>query len=129
MKMIRPILLTSLVAGLVACDSGTSPDATVINVRVRDDIGAPVNRTAVRISISQNGRLNATTRRDGTASIEVDDAGDYVVYVIPSEGYRAGLEPLTRTVTVAPNSKVTVDFIVQRTGVSTADPRPMEHGW
>ena len=117
-------MLTSLVAGLVACGSGTSPDATVIEVRVRDDIGAPVNRTAVRVSLSESARLDATTRRDGTADIEVGDAGDYLVYVIPSEGYRAGLEPLSRTVTVVPNSKVTVDFIVHRAGVSTAEPPP-----
>lgn len=121
-------MLTSLVGGLVACDSGTSPDSTVINVRVRDDIGAPVNRTAIRVSMSDEARLNATTRRDGTADIEVSDAGEYRVYVIPSAGYTAGQEPLSRVVTVSSNSKVTVDFVVQRAGVSTADPLPIERG-
>ena len=127
MKMIRHLMLT-LAAGVLACEGGTSPDATIINVRVRDDIGAPVTRTAVRVSVSDNGRLNATTRGDGTADIEVGNPGDYLVSVIPSEGYRAGLEPLSRTVTVAPGSKVTVDFVVIRAGVSTAEPRPIETG-
>ena len=127
--MNRHLMLTSLAAGLLACSSGTSPDGTIINVRVRDDTGAPVSRTAVRVSLSQQGRLNATTRRDGTADIEVGDAGEYVVFVIPSEGYRAGVEPLSRVVNVASNSRVTVDFVVYRAGVSTADPRPFEIPW
>ena len=122
-------MLTSLIAGVVACSSGTGPDGTIINVRVRDDIGDPVSRTAVRISLSEQPRLHATTRLDGTADIDVGNAGDYVVYVIPREGYKAGLDPLSRVVNVTSNSRVTVDFVLYRDGVSTGDPRPDETSW
>ena len=122
----RHFMLMSLVVAVAACDSGkgTGPDGTVITVRVVDDIGTPVNRMPVRVSQSESSLLDARTRDDGTASIEVTSPGDYRVYVVPRAGYLAGREPLSRTVTVAPNSTVNVEFVVQRDGVSTANPPP-----
>ena len=126
MRANRHFMLMSLVALVTACDSGkgTGPDGTIIAVRVLDDSGKPVSRMPIRVAQTESPLLDASTRSDGTASIEVMAPGVYRVYVVPRAGYLAGREPLSRTVTVAPNSTVTVDFVVQRDGVSTATPPP-----
>lgn len=125
MRANRHFMLMPLVAVVAACDAGkgAGPDGTIITVRVIDDSGTPVNRMPVRAQ-TESSLLDARTSSDGTVSIEVMSEGVYRVYVVPRAGYLAGREPLSRTVTVAMNSTVTVDFVVQRDGVSTADPPP-----
>ena len=128
-ESMRRLVLASLILGLSACGSGgpTSPQA-LINVRVSDDIGAPVDRMPVRVTMSAAERFEGSTGRGGTARIEVSGAGTYEVKVIPRDGYLAGPEPLLKTVIVESNGTSTVTFTVHRVGVSTADPKPTECG-
>jgi|GEM_PF-3204867 len=126
----RRLALASLIIGVSACGSGgpTAPEGPVINVRVSDDIGAPVSRMPIRVVAPAAEQLEGSTRNDGTLEIQVGDPGVYQVRVIPREGYLAGTEPLSKVVTVEPNESVIVLFTVHRAGVSTATPPPTECG-
>jgi hypothetical protein len=119
----RQLLLLSLLVSAAACNAGksTAPASTVINVRVMDEVGAPVARTPVRVMVSPTTRVDAATRNDGTVDIGVD-AGVYQVWVIPRDGYISGAESLLKTVTVNASEKTIVDFTVHRAGGNTTDP-------
>lgn len=127
-ESMRRLVLASLILGLSACSSGgpTSPQGPLINVRVNDDIGVPVNRMPILVTMSAAQRIEGSTGNDGTLQVKVGDPGMYHVRVIPRDGYLAGIEPLLKVVTVEPNEAETVTFTVHRVGVSTADPRPTE---
>ena len=127
----RSFITGLLIAAVWACSSGTptSPSGPVLNVRVIDDIGAPVNRMPIKVTMSEASRVDGRTGDDGTADIRLTAAGTYEVRVIPRNGYVAGIEPLSKTVTVEENGAVTLTFTVHRTGVSTADPNPEPTYW
>jgi hypothetical protein len=126
----RRLVLASLIFGVSACGSAgpTNPDGALIDVHVSDDIGAPVSRMPVRVIAPAVEQLEGSTRSDGTLQIQVVDPGVYQVKVIPREGYLAGMEPLSKIVSVGPDESVVVTFTVHRAGVSTADPLPNECG-
>jgi hypothetical protein len=126
----RRLVLASLFFSVSACGSSgpTSPHGQVIDVRVSDDIGAPVDRMPIRVMAPAVDQLEGSTRRDGTLQIQVGDPGVYQVKVIPREGYLAGMEPLSKVVSVEPDESVIVTFTVHRAAVSTADPPPTECG-
>lgn len=67
-------------------------------------------------------RLDKSTGSDGTVHIHVADPGLYLVRVTPRAGYLGSTPALSKSVTVAANARVTVDFTVHREGVSTGDP-------
>jgi hypothetical protein len=120
--MRRMALIFTLVAA-AACSNPAGPNGPVINVTVRDDIGTPVGRTPVRVIMSTS-RFEAATNRNGNAEIQLVGAGVYDVRVIPRDGYVAGVEPLTKTVSVEPSGSAAVDFTVHRSAVSTGEPPP-----
>lgn len=118
--MMRRLVIAGLLAAFSACKPETSagPEpTTVINVRVRDDIGAPVDRTQIIVTMSAT-RLDSRTRRDGTADINVGDAGVYMVRVVPRAGYIGEAQPIIKTVRVDSNSTATVDFTLNRAGTA-----------
>ena len=123
------VLVALLIVAVSACGSENpaGTEAQSIDVRVIDDIGAPVKRTAIRVMASAESRLEGRTGNDGTAEIRVEYPGSYEVRVIPSEGYLAGTEPLLKTVTVEANGTASVTFTVHRVG-TTAEPKPPEWG-
>ncbi|HYW10229.1 MAG TPA: hypothetical protein VE913_24910, partial [Longimicrobium sp.] len=88
----RKLVLIPLLAAVAACDTSgsTGPDAAVINVVVLDDRGAPVDRAEVNVTLPSAPVVNALTRKDGTASVEVEDAGTYRVSILPRAGYVGG---------------------------------------
>jgi len=94
-----------------------------------DDIGAPVNRMPITVTMSETSRIDGRTGSDGIADIRVGEAGTYEVRVIPRDGYLAGVEPLSKTVTVEANDAIVLTFTVHRQGVTTADPPPEPTGW
>lgn len=107
-----------------ATDRGTRPESTIINFRVRDDRGAPVDRTQVSVTLSATTHVYGRTRGDGSADIDVAGAGIYHVSVIPREGYLAS-DALSKRVTVAANANAAVDFTLYRAGTSNPNP-PVE---
>jgi len=127
----RIVILGLLIASVSACGSGgpTSASGTVLEVRVMDDIGAPVNRMPITVTMSETSRIDGRTGSDGIADIRVGEAGTYEVRVIPRDGYLAGIEPLSKTVTVEANDAIVLTFTVHRQGVTTADPPPEPTGW
>jgi hypothetical protein len=124
----RRLVLASLIFSASACGSGepAGPRGPVINIRVNDDIGVPVSRMPILVTRSAAARIEGSTGTDGTLEIHLGDAGTYQVRVIPRDGYLAGVEPLSKVVTVEPDATETVMFTVHRIGVSTADPGPAE---
>ena len=124
----RRLLVTSLLLIVGACDgsSSTRSDASTISVRVLDDRGVPVNRMPVVARLSASASVSTRTGKDGTAEIHVGDPGLYTVSVIPRDGYFKGLDPLTKSVSVASNAVAAVDFTVYRAGVTTDQPLPRE---
>jgi hypothetical protein len=127
--MHRAVVASMLIA-ICGCDSGnqTGPASALINVRVRDDVGMPVDRMPVRVTMSTEDPLVTRTGADGTVDVRVTEGGVYRVWVVPREGYLAGIESLSKTISVSVNDNATVDFIVHRATVST-DPRPFEPTW
>lgn len=127
--MMRRLVIVGLLATLGACKTETpiGPEATsVINVRVRDDIGAPVDRTHIIVTMSAT-RLDSRTGRDGTADIDVGDAGVYMVRVVPRAGYVGEAQPIMKTVRVDSNTIATVDFTLNRAGTTSPNsPTPIE---
>lgn len=118
----RRTILVTLTVSICACSSSsTGPSGPVINVIVRDENGVPVSRTPIR-AVMFATQFEATTNGGGTAEIRVSDTGDYDVRVIPRDGYVAGIEPLARTVSVGPDTRVTLDFTVHRVGRSQEPP-------
>lgn len=125
----RKLYLMFLVVGVAGCDSsrGTSPESTVINVRLRDDLGAPAGRNQVVVTQSETNRVNARTRDDGMADIHVLEAGVYSVRVVPRDGYVGTMESLSKSVSVAANEKVVVEFTLYR--AARSEPNPPPPGW
>lgn len=120
----RSLILLSLVA-VGACGSGsTGPRGPAIDVRVSDETGGPVDRTAIRVILSAS-RLEARTDKSGRAIIRLLEGGDYDVHVVPRAGYVAGIEPLTRNVSVEQTGTATVEFTVHRVGLP-GEPMPIE---
>ena len=124
----RNLLLIPVLAVAVACSSATSPEGTVINVTVRDDRGVAVSRMPVTVSSSSGSRVETRTKGDGTVDVRVAAGGAYSISVVPREGYLAGQDPLLKNVSVAMNETATVGFTVQRSAVSTAEPKPWDFG-
>ncbi|HEX8431180.1 MAG TPA: hypothetical protein VF625_07825 [Longimicrobium sp.] len=122
--MMRKLVLIPLLAAVAACDTGgsTGPDAAVINVLVLDDRGVPVDRAEVNVTLPSATSVSALTRKDGTASVEVEDAGTYRVVVLPRAGYVGGSGSLARSVIIAPSTKATVEFTLYRSGLSEGPP-------
>jgi hypothetical protein len=126
--MRRFIALSIIVAALACSGEATNPAGPVINVRVIDDIGKPVDRTEIH-AVMSDLRHEASTNRDGTARIRVADPGIYEIRVIPRDGYIAGVEPLTKTVTVESTSTAAVEFTVHRGSGSTEEFYPLYPGY
>lgn len=121
--MMRKLVLIPLLAAVAACDTGsTGPDAAVINVLVLDDRGVPVDRAEVNVTLPSATNVSALTRKDGTASVEVEDAGTYRVAVLPRAGYVGGNRSLSRSVIIAPSTRATVEFTLYRSGLSEGPP-------
>lgn len=116
----RKLVLIPLLAAVAACDTGgsTGPDAAVINVLVLDDRGVPVNRAELNVTLPSATTVSAFTGRDGTAKLDVDDAGTYQVSVLPRAGYIGGNGTLSRVVTIAPSTRASVEFTLYRVGNS-----------
>ena len=119
----RPVLLSSLLVGLAACnaDGGTGPASARVTVRLQDDRGVPVGRTQVIVTQPSGAQLVGRVGDDGTATITVDAGGVYRVQVIPREGYVGGTEALSKEVSVAEHAMVLVSFTVHRAG-GTGEP-------
>jgi len=120
---VRLLSPTILLACLASCDIGgaTGPDATLISVRVRDDRGLSAGRNEVVVVQPSALRLDARTGADGNADIALDAPGTYRVTVIPRDGYVAGSDPLTKTVTVDEHTRTQVRFTLFRSSW-TPDP-------
>ena len=119
--MLRRLAIVGLLTALAACKSDTSTGpapAAVINVRVRDDIGAPVDRTQIIVTMSAT-RLDSHTKSDGTADFSVGHPGIYMVRVVPRDGYLGDTAPMIKTVRVDSNTTATVDFVLNRAGTSS----------
>lgn len=127
----RRLLVFSVAAVLAACSSGgtTGPDANVINVRVVDDIGTGVGRMPVTAIMSNGASVRGVTREDGTVKIGVADAGTYQVSVVPRDGYLRGVDPLVRTISVSASESASIQFLVSRAGISTAETPPQIAWW
>ena len=119
--MLRRLVIVGLLSTLVSCKAetpaGPEPRA-VINVRVRDDIGAPVDRTQIIVTMSAT-RFDSRTKSDGTVDFSVADAGVYMVRVVPRDGYLGDSAPMIKTVSVDSNTTATVDFMLYRAGTSS----------
>ena len=115
-------LLAVLILGLSGCDGGSAgPEAPAIVVRVSDDIGAPVGRIHVIITLAPSDRIDARTRGDGTVRVPVPEAGAYEVRVIPRAGHLGVPGTTSRIVTVGSGGTAVVDFTMHREGLP---PRP-----
>jgi hypothetical protein len=123
----RKLIAISVLAILAAaCQSSTGPESTVISVLLRDDSGAPAGRNQIIVTQSDGTKLSATTGNSGKADIKVTQSGDYVVSVIQRSGF-IGSDALTRRVSVAANTKTTLEFTLYRGGTSTYDPPTTGH--
>lgn len=120
----RKLALIPLLLGAAACDvgSGMQPDVAVINVRVVDDRGVPINRTELNVQLPSVERIDGKTGSDGVASIGVADAGTYRVTVIPRAGFYSGPDGSSRIVEVAPNTRTSVEFKLYREGIVPETP-------
>jgi len=112
-----------LLVFVAACNvgGGTQPSSTRLDVRVRDDIGAAVDRMPVTVTFSSGERVSTRTGSDGKVAIDVPDGGTYQVTVIPRVGFIGGVAGLSKAVTVDERTSRTVDFTVHRAGMSTGD--------
>ena len=121
----RRFILVSLIATATGCGvfGGTEPDATVINVRVRDDRGVAVGRTQVIVTLATT-QVTTRTSSDGSVSVRVAGGGVYRVSVIPRAGYLAATDPLSKQVSVAAKARAVVDFAIARDGTYSGDPFP-----
>lgn len=121
----RRFMLMLLLVGASGCGvlGGTEPDATMINVRVRDDRGVAVGRTQVIVTLAATEVITRTSN-DGSVSVRLSGGGVYRVRVIPRAGYLAATDPLSKQVTVASNARAVVDFAVSRDGTYSGDPLP-----
>ena len=121
----RNLIVLGLITTVAACGSSGSTEPTgsqsVINVRVVDDIGAPVDRIPVIVTMSAI-RFDGRTSKNGKAGISVSSPGTYSIRVIPREGYIASLEPSVKSVSVEANATAQVDFTIFRTGNSDTNP-------
>jgi len=121
----RNLIVLGLVTTLAACGSSASTEPTgsqsVISVRVVDDIGAPVDRIPVIVTMSAS-RFDGRTSKNGKAGISVSSPGTYSIRVIPRDGYVASLEPTVKSVSVEANATAQVDFTIFRTGNSETNP-------
>jgi hypothetical protein len=114
--MRRLIVITLLVvAGACDMSRGNRPDQTIINVRIVDDIGAPVVRTAVLVSGSLADPLHTRTGDDGSVEIRLETGGTYRLQVLPRNGYIYN-DGLARDVTVGTNEHTSVQFRMARGG-------------
>lgn len=129
-QLMRPLVLMSLIVSVAACSgNSTQPTSMVINVTVRDDRGAPVDRMPVTVTVSEANQVNTRTRRDGTVGIGIAGEGVYLVRVIPRAGYVGSAPGLTKTVRISANEDAAVSFTVYREGVSTAEPPVERFPW
>jgi hypothetical protein len=120
---LRLLIPALLLGSLAACGTGgaTGPDATLISVRVRDDRGLSAGRNEVVVLAPAAGSQDARTGADGNADIVLDAPGPYRVTVIPRDGYVAGSDPLTKTITVEAHTRIQVRFTLFRSSW-TPDP-------
>jgi hypothetical protein len=125
--MMRRLVLAGMTCSAIACGSSQSTEptaSTVITVRVVDDRGAPVDRIPLIVTMSGT-RVDARTGRDGTADVGVTASGTYTVRVVPRAGYAGDAQPIAKNVNVEANSRATVDFTVNRSGISSGDINPI----
>ncbi len=94
----RHIISCALLVVVAGCHSSTGPTQNVITVTVRDDGGAPVKRMPLRVTPAAGESRMVSTGADGTATIGVGAGGDYVVSVIPRDGYGGLSSSLSRAV-------------------------------
>lgn len=115
MRNLIPAVLLTLLA---ACDpgGGTGPNSTLISVRVRDDRGATAGRNEVVVTLPDATHVDARTGADGNADIRMVEPGTYVVTVVPRDGFVAGTDGLTKSVTVDARTRTEVRFTLYRTG-------------
>jgi len=122
----RRFLVLSAAAVLSACSSGasTEPALNVINVRVVDDAGNGVGRMPVTAVMTNGVSVRGITRSDGTLKIGIAQLVVYQVSMVPRDGYLRATDPLTRTMSIDPNTSASIQFQVWRSGVSTAETPP-----
>ncbi len=118
---------TAAVAALLlaACaDAPAAPDAELISVRLRNELGQSAGRNEV--IIERGGSVSQVVRRDGTGAagrtdVTLPGPGTYLVRVIPRDGY-ASSPTLQRVVTVEPAQRLVLEFTLYRTGMSELPP-------
>ncbi len=124
--VMRRIFLTLILAGSAACNAshGTSPDATIIHVRLIDAMQSmSAGRNQVRVTLGDGSVVDARTGTDGIADVRVTGAGTYQVRVVPRAGYISS-DALSRTITVPRNATVVVEFVLRREGGTGQPPDP-----
>ena len=123
----RPFLRTfalsiALSVSAAGCSpgDGTGPDATLLHIRLLDDSGQPAGRHQVVIAPESGASLSRVSGRDGTLDVALSGAGRYRVTVIPRAGF-VSTPALIRQVQVAARTSASVEFTIQRAGVSSGD--------
>jgi hypothetical protein len=128
----RYLILLGLITTVTGCGSSGSTEPTgsqsIIDVTVRDDIGVPVDRIPVIVTMSAN-RIDGRTGSNGKAGISVSSPGTYTIRVVPRDGYAGSLEPTVKSVSVETNATALVDFRLSRTGNSDTNPKEHSGGY
>jgi hypothetical protein len=118
----RQLFSLALLVVAAACNlSRGGPEQTIISVKVVDDNGAPVVRTAVLVSGSLSPLVHTRTGDDGSVEVRLEVGGTYRVQALPKNGYIDN-DGLARDVTVATNERAAVTFRMARGG-DIGDPR------
>jgi hypothetical protein len=116
--MLRRLIPAIAVLFAAACSSSaTAPASTTISVRVLDDVGQPVFRNQVNVIFDGQEPVRVLTNHSGIARVEVAEAGEYLVTVVPKIGYDGSTGSIVKRVTVASNATSTVEFTIYRSGL------------
>ena len=106
---------------VVASASCSNPLVTsaygTIRARVRDQGDVPVPGAKVAVSLSSNSFVSGLTTAGGTIEFGAS-VGSHSVTVTSPVGYAAGLDPLTKLVSVEGGRTVDVDFVLTRSAVT-----------
>jgi Ca-activated chloride channel family protein len=115
--MKRILVCTLLALGTAAFAGATLQDPAAVAGRVTDTAGAPLAAAAVRIAAL---RVGTVTRADGSYRLVIPAgrlrAGAGQRYTVTAS--RVGMEPRSRTVTLAAGVTVTQNFVLQAAALS-----------
>lgn len=113
------VALAGAVFGASACGGPSQPDGPRVTVHVLNGGRAVARMRVIVTPTSAAEGITALTRDDGSVTVTLPGAGDYVVRVVPRDGYAPGPEPMARTVTLDAAETVTLRFTVVQQGRPT----------